>query len=276
MNKATENQYVDININLHSDTTVPIVKLENELEIPTIPFIWHREESLNIPIQAIIKIPNESMKQIINTHCNMKELDSDIKNLMLNELEESYIVSQKTILEKVNYYISYHAFAYRENIGNNIPCKEIPRTYDKSIKFQSIICPLINHNNIFSPFSNSQMYKISTGCAYIHGQAFSPPGCFHFKIKEDVEEYIFIAHGKNMVNSKTVTVLFIMINDHNNDELKIPFEKSINEYIIKIVDNVISTAVQKIIYKSPNSKFINILNKYFYNEIDMDIINTTE
>ena len=277
MIKATHNQYVDININLVDDTTVPIVKLGNNLEIPTIPFIWHREESLNIPIHAIIKISNESMKDIIKSNCNYNDTDS-IKNLLLNNIEESYIVNQRTILEKVNYYISYHGIAYRQNISENVICEEIPNKYNKSTHFKSVLYPLINNDTIFSPSKKSPLYKIATGDAFIHNRAFSPPGCFHFKIKESSPNFVFIVHGINMSNKKTVTVLFIMVNDHyieENKKVLIGQNESIKEFTEKFIANIIDISVHNtvnnIIKKSINGEFISILENNFNKELGNEI-----
>ena len=277
MVKATHNQYIDINVNLSDNTTVPIVKLGNDLEIPTIPFVWHREESLNIPIHSIIKISNATMKKIVQNHCVCEDTNS-VTKLIENNIHESYIVNQRTILEKVNYYISYHGIAYRENIQNDVMCEHIPEKYNESIPFKSVIYPLINHDVMFSPSAKSTLYKISTGGAFIHNRSFSPPGCFHFKIKESSPEYIFLVHGINSRTRKTVTVLFIMINDHYEeacDKIKIDPNDSIELFAKKLVDNIIIESIRgaekKITQKSINKTFFDILKNNFSNELSEEL-----
>ena len=277
MVKATHNQYIDINVNLSDNITVPIVKLGNDLEIPTIPFIWHREESLNIPIHSIIKISNATMKKIVQNHC-VCEGTGSITKLIENNIHESYIVNQRTILEKVNYYISYHGIAYRENIKNDIECEYIPDKYNESIPFKSVIYPLINHDIMFSPSAKSKLYEISTGGAFIHNRSFSPPGCFHFKIKESSSDYIFLVHGINTKTKKTVTVLFVMINDHYEKEynkIKTEPSDSIELFTKKLVDNIITESIRvvekKIRQQSINKNFFDLLKNNFNNELSEEL-----
>jgi hypothetical protein len=246
MINATYNNELIINKNLADNLTIPIVKLDNNLEIPTIPFIWHREECLMIPIQSIIKINLDTMKHIID-----KFIDDPIKDKIKSTLQEAYIVSQYTVLSDVFYYISYHGLMYRQYIKDE-HCVVIPKKYDETEKFNSIMYSI---NKVLNP--DKKLIE-STGHVIIHGQAFSPTGCFKFKIDESMDKYIFLVHGQSLKTKQSATVLFIMINDHNKIKKSIKVKDTdtekiyANKMVVSIIDDII---------KTNNDKFLDTLKE---------------
>lgn len=256
--RATYNN-VHLNVNLSDNTVYPTINLGDMLDIPTIPFIWHREECFAIPIEVIIKITKYDMTTLVEKYIH----DGELKKIIYENIGECYIVGQHTVLEKSNYYISYHGFMYRHhNVidENNVI---IPKKYNKHTNYKCIICPIDNCLQNKSPL-NEQI----KGSVFIHGQAFSPPFSLYFALNEELDEYCFIIHGVDRETNNASTVFFIMTNEHKEqpkptDDNKSKSDdnksKTIDEIASKFVHEIINSSIKTILTKTPYDKIINII-----------------
>lgn len=224
--KAIMNNNMDININLFNKEILPIIKLDGELEIPPVPFIWYREQHIMCEFNKIVRINQNLMREIIKNETN--------NSILNNELGECYIIHQKTVLDEVPLYASFHSFYYRcvNNMNSNI--LTIPRSYRKNISFSAILLPI--EGNINGTFVN----KKENGSVHIHDHAFSPTGCFKFNFNSKNNYCKFIIHCKH--NDIIATCLFILTNNHSNDRCVL-HDKIFNKYYNKIIEKIDITKV---------------------------------
>jgi len=232
MVRATYND-TEININKADDITMPVVKLGDRKDIPTIPFLWHREECFSIPILSIIKIKNKEMENIFKNFVDKKVVDQAIF-----PFEECYIVTQTTVLEKSNYYISYHGFMYRQD--NNIENEdEIPSSYNVNRQYTTLLCPMSN-----GFIEKTKMNIPTNGSVFVHGKAFSPAYSIFFSIDEKHKVYKLFTHGVDPKTNKSVSVIFILINDHTEIYKPINEDKTnIDTFSSSLVKNAINRAI---------------------------------
>lgn len=180
---------------------LPFIKLDQTI-IPSVPFLWYREEQLVCPIEHIYK----------NYSKNIKYLTSGID---LQDEEEIFIVIQRNVLDNANIYVCLHSFMYyilNKDSKENILV--IPSNYNLNIQFKVKTIKIKEFIEINGGLRNGEAV---TGPVYIHNCSFSPPGCFHFKIAKDQDYSIFLCHincDELNVNSRC---LFVLINDIDNN-----------------------------------------------------------
>ena len=198
------------------------IKLNDSI-IPAIPFIWYREEELICPIDHIGTLSIEQVKTLYNY---------DIPT-------NPYIIVQRHVKDNANLYICLHSLLFYElhkltNLDNQdiiLTIQEIPDHYCINIQFQVKLIPL-NTSEIKEVPGGLRINEFTSGSVFIHGGAFSPPGCLHFKVNEDKETNIneFICFIKcESLNIKTCC-LFILFNDLNGTNI----DNKVSEYILNL------------------------------------------
>ena len=134
------------------------------IQIPVIPSLWYREDHIFLPPK------------------NIQNIDPNIINNLLPNLNiknNCFRIVQKNILENPNLYVSFHALSYYLDTKSLI----IDRTFNKSYKW-FCYAHALDQNILF--FNGPNTLKNNTWCtgnAFIHDNAFSPPGDFKFSIK---------------------------------------------------------------------------------------------
>lgn len=135
---------------------IKLLKLDKTI-IPNIPFLWYREEQLLCPFNEITK-------------------ENDI-----------YTINQRHVIKDVNIYVCLHSLMYYTIHKNDIK-EEITNI---SPRFNRQIIFKIKINLIEGEIHGIKLNEFVPGSVFIHGSAFSPPGCFCFKIKSEIEKVIF-------------------------------------------------------------------------------------
>ena len=171
------------------------IQLNNAI-IPSVPFLWYREQELLCPIEYVGK------------------------------RDDRFIIVQRHILD-VNVYICIHSFLYYvlHNNGNNI--LHIPQNYAINKQFNVKINEIETNSLIVSGNSLKNGINMS-GPVFIHDGAFSPTGFPLFKVNLDKEMNEFeciITNNELGINVKCLFVLF------NNLE-----EIDISDNIKKLID----------------------------------------
>jgi hypothetical protein len=119
----------------------------NDSLIPSVPFLWYREEEMTCPIDYI-KFDNNTYT-IIHTH----------------------------ILKDSNIYICIHSFLYYILYPSNEPIITIPTSFEINKIFTvTLTGPLVQYNQ--SLINNVPQ----SGPVFIHGGAFSPTGFPYFRV----------------------------------------------------------------------------------------------
>lgn len=163
------------------------IKLNDSI-IPAVPFIWYREQELICPIENITQIHN-------------------IPHL-------PYLIIQRHVIKEANLYICLHSLLFYElhkTTINDNPMS-IPNTYNININFEVKIVPL-NTSEIIQVLGGLKINEYTSGSVFIHGGAFSPPGCLHFKVNEEKDKNCFICFIKCDSLKIEICCLFVLIND---------------------------------------------------------------
>lgn len=171
--------------------------------IPVSPFLWYRENELTCSFDFIRKIPMSEFTKIYN--------DNNIS-------ENCYIVIQKHLLENANIYICNHTFAYYHDT-NNKRKDIISQSFNKIYRF-NIYSKLLTVDDVINEIDEIGL-KINnsvTGPVYIHDGAFSPPGCFHFKMKSDIL-FLYVKGTCSEIN-KDYSCLFILLDETKEHNAK--------------------------------------------------------
>jgi len=182
------------------------LKIDN-YEIPCIPFLWYREQELMCPIN-FIKL--ESNNNINGIKCN-----------------NMYLLIQRHICENGNLYICLHSLMYYKLKKSENKYLTISDEFNKNIKFAVKIIPL-NKSEIIQINGGLKINEFVIGSVYIHNKCFSPPGCLHFKVNNNLEKNEFLCHIICNELNINICCLFILYNDL----------KDIN--IDKIIDDIIT------------------------------------
>ena len=128
---------------------IKFLKLDKTI-IPNIPFLWYREEQLLCPFNEITKENN------------------------------MYTIDQTHVIKDANIYVCLHSLMYyiihKDNIKEEIT--DISPRFNKHMIFK------IKINPIEGVIQRIKLNEFVQGSVFIHGMAFSPPGCFCFKINE--------------------------------------------------------------------------------------------
>lgn len=157
--------------------------------IPNIPFLWYREEELICPIEYIGKT---------------KHGENDM-----------YIVIQRNILKNANIYVCNHSYMYyllNKDIERPLIPIEIPTTYLMNKHFDVKLTGMDGDNIIYTGGLVHNIFK--GGSVFIHGGAFSPSGCFQFKVNNDRAVNKFLSHSICREMKCGVQCLFILLNDN--------------------------------------------------------------
>lgn len=165
------------------------IKLNDSI-IPSVPFIWYREQELVCPIDHISYFTDSSIP--------------------------TYLVIQKNIIGKSNLYICLHSLLYYELHKSSITLNNepmiIPESYAINVSFDVKIIPLFD-SEIKEVSRGLKINEYVSGSVFIHGGAFSPPGCLHFRVCEERDKNIFICFIKNEQLKIELSCLFILINN---------------------------------------------------------------
>ena len=107
----------------------------------------------------------------------------------------------------------YHL--HKNNITENI-IRKIPNNFNLNKNFE---VKMISVNADIKTLSNGlQLDQYSKGSVFIHGGAFSPPGCLHFKVNQDQEVHKILMYVKSpeLGINNPIKCFFILINDLKN------------------------------------------------------------
>lgn len=190
----------------HSDSEIlNIIKLGETL-VPSIPFLWYREEQLICPIEYIYKISWKNIKNLFNP------------NNLIPDQENIYLIIQKNILENSNIYICTHAYLYSELNKNNNKILDIPENFNINIPAEIKInfLDILNYKSDFILVNSGLRENIPNRVpVFIHNRAFSPPGIGHIKInKNNLVSGLF---SEIKINNSNIKMVFIIITDINNN-----------------------------------------------------------
>lgn len=185
----------------------------NDATIPCIPFLWYREQEISCPIEYIGIGNKEKL--------NIQYLTDDL-----------FVIVQRNVLDDANIYICLHSLLYY-NLHNNLikedEIKTIPDNYaiNKSFEVKMITID----TNIKTVPNGLKDHEYVSGQVFIHGGAFSPAGCLHFKIDKDSQInkiLMFIRCEELNIRCKC---LFILINDIQG--------KNMDDDVKNMLDNII-------------------------------------
>lgn len=168
--------------------------------IPCCPFLWYREKEIVCPIEYI-------------GICNKEKLDINIDN-------DIYLIVQRNVLENENIYICLHSLMYyylHKNIIKDNQIKTIPNNFNLSQNFEVKMVSI--NADIKSVPNGLRLDEYSKGSVYIHGGAFSPPGCLHFKVNQEQEIHKILMYIKSpeLGINDPIKCFFILINDLKNN-----------------------------------------------------------
>ncbi len=179
--------------------------------IPSIPFIWYREQQLCCPFELVYKTDLLNFNRIVN------KLKAQYIISMNKEPTEFFIVVQRNILEDANLYICNHSYAFNKE---HPIMKFIPPNYQKIYQYTTFNCPT-NILNYKTDIQNLKMVEV--GPVHIHDQAFSPPNVFNFKVNNSdiVNAFVSCISDKGSTSSTSCICLFIIVNEVNetNDDV---------------------------------------------------------
>ena len=174
------------------------IKLNHAI-IPSIPFLWYREEELTCPIEYI-------------------KYDNNV-----------FTIIQRHILENANIYICLHSLLYftlhKNQINDNMLI--IPESYINNTMFTVTINEEIE--NCVVTHGNSLKLNIPmNGPVFIHGGAFSPPGYPYFRVNLNNELNKILCNVNCQQLGIDINCVFILFNNVN--------EISISENIKMFID----------------------------------------
>jgi hypothetical protein len=159
---------------------IVLLKLDQTV-IPNIPFLWYREEQILCPFDHITK-------------------------------QNMYTITQRHVLADANLYICLHSLMYytinKNGMGEII---DIPNRFNKQLPFKVKINLI--EGEMKEVGNGLKLNEFVTGCVFIHGKAFSPPGCFHFKVNNELEKNVFVCDvqcDELQINEK---YQFVLINN---------------------------------------------------------------
>ena len=148
-----------------------------ESEIPTIPFLWYREQELVCPIEKIEEISYNNSS---------------------NNKENIYKLSQLNVLPDANLYICLHSLLFNKL---NPDIDVVPGSYAINVNF---VTDLISDN--ITVINNN-------GSVNIHDSAFSPCGSHCFKLidsKKNTEIICNISCPEYQIDMKCVFYIVVV------------------------------------------------------------------
>ena len=183
----------------------------NETIVPCVPFIWYREQEFVCPFDYITELNNIKAKELFN-------IDHDM-----------FVIVQRNISDTNNLYICLHTVLYYELHKNNIQDNllTVPNNFAINISFEVQTIPIdAELNELHNGLKNNQS---AIGHVHIHNNAFSPPGCLHFKINLDKKSHMFFCNIKCTQLNINMNCLFVLFND-----VKESCDKEIAELLLKL------------------------------------------
>ena len=146
----------------------------NQTVVPCVPFIWYREQELTCPFDYI------------------GHLDSAKASILFNIEKDMFVIVQRNISDTNNLYLCLHTILYYEL--NKTQTKDdlliVANNFAMNVPFTVIMNPL--NDTILKELPNGLKNNQSVyGSVFIHNNAFSPPGCLHFKIDLDKKAAYF-------------------------------------------------------------------------------------
>lgn len=193
-----------------------LVKIKvGESIIPSIPFLWYREEEFTCPIDYISKLSIEKVKELYN----------------YNTESIPYLLIQRHLKDNANIYICLHSLFYyelhktQEIIDNML---EIPNSFNFNMMFNVKIIPL-NDAEINEVNRGLKINEFTIGHVFIHNCAFSPAGCLHFKVNNDRKKNEFICEIKCEQLNINISCLFVLFNDLKGTNLDELIKSEINK-----------------------------------------------
>jgi len=169
-------------MNLNLDRcNIQLLQLDKTI-IPNIPFIWYREEQLLCPFDIITK-------------------------------DQNYKIIQRHVLGDANLYIGLHSLMYytiHKDTINEKTIINIPGNYNRQIHFKVKVSLI--EGEIKEIQGGIKLNEYVNGSVFIHGASFSPPGCFHFKVNNELEKTVFLCDVECDVLKIKEQYQFVLIN----------------------------------------------------------------
>lgn len=163
---------------------IKIMKLD-QTTIPNIPFLWYRDEQILCPFDNITKN------------------------------NDRYTVTQRHVLSDANIYVCLHSLMYytlhKEQYKEEKDIIDIPDRYNKQIHFKVKITLL--EGEVKEIRNGLKLNEFVTGCVFIHDKSFSPPGCLHFKVNNELEKNMVTCDVECDQLGVKEQYHFILIND---------------------------------------------------------------
>jgi len=205
--------------NTVDDLPIQMVQL-NDVTIPAVPFIWYREQEAVCPIHAIFKIKSDNIKHLYLID------DFDI------DFDYVYLIIQTNIYDSKNLYVCLHSLMYSHiaKSDSNSNLLVIDQAFNMNIKFD-VWTILLGPDDTLDIVSGGLVKNnVATGDVFIHGCAFSPPGCLHFRVGNTVDKTVLFC---NIVCDRldiNMGCVFVLFNDRGVNDV----DRLIDEEIEKI------------------------------------------
>jgi hypothetical protein len=175
------------------------VKLDQTI-VPCVPFIWYREQELTCPIDYIGKVTQDKAQSLFG-------IDKD----------DLLVVVQRNISDKDNLYLCLHSLLYYEMHKNkNDELLVIPDRFNVNMPFE--VHTLVLNDTVLCELAGGlKNNSMATGSVFIHNCAFSPCGCFQFKIDLNRKQHTFLCNIKCDRMNINLDCLFVLFNDTQSD-----------------------------------------------------------
>lgn len=192
----------------------------NESIVPSIPFIWYREQELTCTIDYL---GVSSLTKV-----------NELYNLEGDSIEDIYVVIQRNISGSDNLYICLHSLLYYELNKNNVVDNLliIPSKFRINLPFE-VNTIMLDNTKIVELNNGIKMNDKVVGNIHIHDAAFSPPGTLHFKMDPSDKYAVLLCNIKCDKCEKiniNLNVLFILFNNDSDNNI----DNDINEIIEKL------------------------------------------
>ncbi|AYV77058.1 MAG: hypothetical protein Barrevirus10_4 [Barrevirus sp.] len=190
----------------------------NDAIIPVSPFIWYREEEFMCPIDYSGILTIEKVKSLYNY-----DIETNIP-----------IIVQRHVKNRANLYICLHSLLFYElhkGTNGSDTLFVIPEKYIVNMPMEVKIV-MLNGSLINEIVGGLKMDQYISGTVFIHGQAFSPPNCLHFRVgkEEDIEKTEFLCFIRCESLKIEMCCLFVLFNDLNG----LNIDKKVEDYVANL------------------------------------------
>jgi len=172
-----------------------LIKLGQTI-IPSVPFIWYREDEMVCPIDYVGQLTISQTKTLY---------DCEIYTA-------PYYVVQRHVKDSANLYICLHSLMYYTLFPTQEKVLVIPNNFCRDVRFSVEIVPL-GETVICELRGGLKVGESVSGSVFIHDAAFSPPGCLHFKVDNSREKSEFVCVLKCRDLDIHMACLFVLFND---------------------------------------------------------------